>query len=131
MRGDKTELNVGRRTSVVGWGKVSTSQVRSNKLELLEVPLASWDLCQRVYAPTGALKSPKALGDQLMCVGGEGRDVCQGFGGSPLIIKENGIFWQVAILSFGSDACGDPKIPSVYTGIAHFIDWIHENTPVE
>lgn len=70
-------------------------------------------------------------GDQLMCVGGEGRDVCQGFGGSPLIIKENGIYWQIAILSFGSDACGMRGTPSVYTGIAHFINWIHENMPVE
>uniref|UniRef100_A0A336KWB3 CSON000672 protein n=1 Tax=Culicoides sonorensis TaxID=179676 RepID=A0A336KWB3_CULSO len=131
LRGDKINLNVGRRATVAGWGKMANQVTRSNKMELLEVPLASWDACQRVYAPTGALKSSKSLGDQLMCVGGEGRDVCQGFGGSPLIVKENGIFWQIAILSFGSDACGMRGTPSVYTGIAHFIDWIRDNTPIE
>lgn len=131
LRGDKSELTVGRRTIIAGWGRVAHTSTRSNRLEALELPLAPWETCQRVYGPTGALKSTKALGDQLMCVGGEGRDVCQGFGGSPLVIKENGIFWQIAILSFGSDACGEQRIPSVYTGIAHFIDWIHENLPPE
>lgn len=31
-----------------------------------------------------------------MCAGGEGKDVCQGFGGAPLFIQENGIFSQVS-----------------------------------
>lgn len=62
LRGDKTNLNVGRRAMVAGWGKMAHQGSRSNKMELLEVPLASWDACQRVYAPTGALRSSKSLG---------------------------------------------------------------------
>ena len=48
---------------VAGWGKMAHQQSRTNRLETLDVPLASWDACQRVYAPTGALRSPKALGN--------------------------------------------------------------------
>lgn len=60
-----------------------------------------------------------------------GRDVCAGFGGAPLVIKENGVYLQVGIMSFGSDNCGGRNIPSVYTSIAHFIGWIRENSPQE
>lgn len=60
-----------------------------------------------------------------------GRDVCAGFGGAPLVIKENGVYLQIGIMSFGSDNCGGRNIPSVYTSIAYFIPWIRENSPVE
>lgn len=60
-----------------------------------------------------------------------GRDVCAGFGGAPLVIKENGVYLQIGIMSFGSDNCGGRNIPSVYTSIAHFIQWIRENSPNE
>jgi prostasin len=85
-----------------------------------------------------------------MCAGGEGRDVCQvrnvknyqneknvikfvfkGFGGAPLMINENGVTNQVGIMSFGSENCGGLRVPSVYTSIAHFYNWIQENIPIE
>lgn len=84
-----------------------------------------------------------------MCAGGEGRDVCQvsgkqnlkishklltffqGFGGAPLLTNENSITNQIGIMSFGSENCGGLRIPSVYTSIAHFYNWIQENIPVE
>lgn len=34
-----------------------------------------------------------------MCAGGEGKDVCQGFGGAPLFIMQDGMYSQVSILS--------------------------------
>lgn len=40
-----------------------------------------------------------------------GRDVCAGFGGAPLVIKENGVYLQVGIMSFGSDNCGGRNTP--------------------
>ena len=30
-----------------------------------------------------------------MCAGGEGKDVCNGFGGAPLIISENSVIHQI------------------------------------
>lgn len=60
----------------------------------MDIPLASWDQCLRVYGTSGALDSQKSIGvlkasvedryfkaffaeGQWMCAGGEGRDVCQ------------------------------------------------------
>lgn len=66
-----------------------------------------------------------------MCAGGEGKDACQGFGGAPLVIRESGLFRQIGIMSFGSDSCGARQTPSVYTSIAHFAQWIRENSPAD
>lgn len=64
-------------------------------MSYLDVPLSSWDACLRNYGSTGALESPNSIEGQWMCAGGEGKDVCQGFGGAPLFIQENGIYSQV------------------------------------
>lgn len=90
---------------------------------------------------------------QFQCAGGEGRDVCQGFGGAPLLITETVLGVTITnqigrlirssnesmdsnkfftgIMSFGSENCGGLRIPSVYTSIAHFYNWIQENIPAE
>ena len=152
LQKSRANLVVGKRATIAGWGKMSTSSSRQPEMSFLDVPLTSWDLCLRNYASTGALESPNSIEGQWMCAGGEGKDVCQGFGGAPLFIQENGIFsqvkwqiqklfslpiylcvflFQIGIMSFGSDNCGGLRIPSVYTSVAHFAEWIHDNTPPE
>uniref|UniRef100_A0ABK9NE27 Peptidase S1 domain-containing protein n=1 Tax=Glossina morsitans morsitans TaxID=37546 RepID=A0ABK9NE27_GLOMM len=127
----RANLVVGKRATIAGWGKVSTSSIRQPEMSYLDVPLTSWDLCLRNYANTGALESPGSIDGQWMCAGGEGKDACQGFGGAPLFTQENGIFSQVGIMSFGSDNCGGLRVPSVYTSVTHFVNWIQDNTPTE
>ncbi|TDG45631.1 hypothetical protein AWZ03_007906 [Drosophila navojoa] len=127
----RANLVVGKRATIAGWGKMSTSSIRQPEMSHLDVPLTSWDLCLRNYGSTGALESPNSIEGQWMCAGGEGKDVCQGFGGAPLFIQENNIFSQIGIMSFGSDNCGGLRIPSVYTSLVYFQEWIHDNTPPE
>ncbi|XP_059615926.1 venom protease-like [Phlebotomus argentipes] len=128
---DRTNLIVGKRATVVGWGRISSISIKSSEMQFLEVPLAPWDLCLKVYGSTGALQSPKSIEGQWLCAGGENRDACQGFGGAPLVIREENVYHQIGIMSFGSDSCGSPKIPSVYTSISFFYQWIQDNIPVE
>ncbi|XP_026843294.1 phenoloxidase-activating factor 1, partial [Drosophila persimilis] len=118
----RANLVVGKRATIAGWGKISTASIRQPEMTHLDVPLTSWDLCLRNYGSTGALESPNSIEGQWMCAGGEGKDVCQGFGGAPLFIQENGIFSQIGIMSFGSDNCGG--LPSVFTSVTQFTDWI-------
>lgn len=68
---DRDNLIVGKRATVVGWGKMSHSQ-RQPIMQFLEVPLTAWDQCARIYGQTGALESPKSVDGQWMCAGGEG-----------------------------------------------------------
>lgn len=39
--------------------------------------------------------------------------------------------YLLGIMSFGSENCGGLRIPSVYTSIAHFYNWIQDNIPAE
>lgn len=136
LQRNRQDLVVGKRATIAGWGKVSTSSIRSTEMQHMDLPLTAWDMCLRIYGSTGALDAPTSIGTnnidgQWMCAGGEGKDVCQGFGGAPLFIQEEGVYSQIGVMSFGSDNCGGLRVPSVYTSVSHFADWIHDNTPAE
>lgn len=67
LQRDRQGLIVGKRATVIGWGKNSLSNVRSPEMQYLELPLASWDQCLRVYGSSGALDSQKSIGE--ICFG--------------------------------------------------------------
>ena len=67
LQRDRTNLVVGKRAIIVGWGKVSLSSIRSSEMQYMDVPLASWDQCLRVYGSSGALDSQKSIGESLKC----------------------------------------------------------------
>lgn len=37
------------------------------------------------------------------------------------------VFFQVGIVSFGSDKCGTAGVPSVYSSVHRYAEWIHKN----
>lgn len=58
---------MGKRATVVGWGKLSQAQ-RQPIMQFLEVPLTAWDNCAKIYGQTGALESPKSVGKTIYCI---------------------------------------------------------------
>lgn len=60
---DRDDLTVGKRATIVGWGKLSHS-IRQPYMQFLEVPLTPWEQCAKIYSSTGALESPKSIGIQ-------------------------------------------------------------------
>lgn len=50
----------------------------------------------------------------------------QGDSGGPLILKKNGRWMQIGIVSFGNK-CGEPGYPGVYTRVTQYLDWINSN----
>lgn len=63
LQRDRSNLVVGKRATIIGWGKVSLSSIRSSEMQFMDVPLASWDTCLRVYGSSGALDSQKSIGE--------------------------------------------------------------------
>lgn len=63
LQRDRSNLVVGKRATVIGWGKVSLSSIRSPEMQYMDMPLASWDQCLRVYGSSGALDSQKSIGE--------------------------------------------------------------------
>ena len=56
-----------------------------------------------------------------------GRDSCSGDSGSPLVREVGGVRFQLGVVSFGSNTCGDGSGPSVNSRIeyAPIRSWIN------
>ncbi|XP_068085721.1 CLIP domain-containing serine protease B4 [Anabrus simplex] len=116
---------VGRRGKLVGWGKLPGQETTPSREQQLELPIIALEKCSAVYG------SIIPVNTNQMCVGGEeGKDACSGFGGAPLVLLDHVTrtkYYQVGMASFGSDKCGMAGIPSVYTNIQKYSEWIKNN----
>jgi len=125
----KEYIYVGHRATLVGWGKLSGQErLGGSKQAQLDLPVLPVERCVEIYGGVGTVRIE---GDHL-CVGGEGRDACTGFGGAPLVLldpRSKDRYYQIGLLSFGSDKCGAQGIPSVYTRVDRYSDWITANSP--
>ncbi|XP_028169758.1 chymotrypsin-like protease CTRL-1 [Ostrinia furnacalis] len=118
------EVVLNERALLVGWGTLYGQTNVVSRQQLLEVPLVSLEVCDRIFG-----KSVTIHEGQLCAGGEEGKDACSSFGGSPLMVMRNGSYVQVGIVSFGSENCGSEGVPSVYINVAHYYKWIVDNSP--
>ncbi|XP_050305448.1 phenoloxidase-activating factor 3-like [Anthonomus grandis grandis] len=114
----------GTNAVLIGWGKTAGQTETPYNQQHLFLPITSLSQCDKVYGKT------LPITDDQICAGGQsGQDACSGFGGAPLLVKHSDTYYQVGILSYGSDQCGAPGIPSVYTNTKKYVSWIRENSP--
>ncbi|XP_070507576.1 transmembrane protease serine 9-like [Chironomus tepperi] len=120
----------GKRCLVSGWGKdkLEDEGQYSSVLKKIEVPIVPIDKCQE-NLKTLSPDSEFSLHDGLMCAGAEeGKGVCEGDEGSPLVCQVDGNsnqYYQAGIVGWGV-SCGMKDIPSVYTRVSHFRSWIDD-----
>ncbi|XP_026994837.2 chymotrypsinogen B-like isoform X2 [Tachysurus fulvidraco] len=105
-----------------GWGRISNNNLQlAQKLQEVKLQIVSNSDCAQKY-------SPFIITDGMMCaispVGGQ--DICQGDSGGPLMVNFNGSWIQGGIVSFTSGrGCASPSIPSGYTRVSQYEDWIN------
>ncbi|XP_055946480.1 transmembrane protease serine 11D-like [Argiope bruennichi] len=108
----------------MGWGRTSYNNkdapkiLMTTKLSVLPIPI-----CQSIDAFGGI-----TVTDRNICVySSRPTGVCYGDSGSPAVYDDpmSGKPVAVGVASFGVE-CGRPLVPSVYTRIASFIDWLKE-----
>ena len=113
---------VGQLCNITGWG--SMSEFSSNQSQVLQkaaVPIVSNARCGQTF---------EEIFSEQICAGYEegGVDICAGDAGAPLVCTSpagNPVLQGIG--SFGS-GCARPGIPSGYTRVSSFVDWIQTTT---
>lgn len=108
-----------------GWGSMSTTGVPDypDKLRKVVLPLVDFDKCLRLWDFSDVLEKSN------VCAGPTdgSRSACSGDSGGPLVKQlAGGVVVQVGVVSWGAVPCGAPNRPTVFAGVAHYIDWIEE-----
>ncbi|XP_011693696.1 PREDICTED: transmembrane protease serine 9-like [Wasmannia auropunctata] len=108
-----------------GWGSTSKKllPVLPKVLQKVTVPLLDHETCQEKF--TKGPDAPKVYDSQI-CTEAVGEvSACSGDSGGPLVKFVNKNYpVQVGIVSWGVYPCGVNKMPSVYTRVAFYINWI-------
>ncbi|RVE69986.1 hypothetical protein OJAV_G00083080 [Oryzias javanicus] len=111
----------GVNTWVTGWGDIrnEVSLPPPKTLQEVQLPIVGNRRCKCSYGAS-------AITDNMVCAGilEGGKDSCQGDSGGPLVIKQNGLWIQAGIVSFGR-VCAEPKFPGVYSRVSQYQTWIN------
>ncbi|XP_071520052.1 uncharacterized protein [Panulirus ornatus] len=121
-----------QRCYVSGWGKDAFGDHGSfqHVLKEVDLPVIDRHVCQASLRQT-RLGHSFSLHEGMICAGGEeGKDACEGDGGSPLVCHgRDGTVQLVGLVSWGV-GCGERGVPGVYTNIPHYLDWIRSITRI-
>lgn len=112
-----------------GWGHHNISaKSLEHILKRIDLPIVEHEQCQRLLRRT-ILGLHFRLHSSFVCAGGvEGKDTCQGDGGSPLfcsIAGEKNRYQLVGIVSWGIE-CAAKDIPAAYANVTHLRTWIDD-----
>ncbi|XP_027731081.1 serine protease 56 [Vombatus ursinus] len=117
------EPPAGTLCSIAGWGAVYEDGPAAKAVREARVPLLSLDTCRTAL---GSALYPSTM----LCAGSlsGGVDSCQGDSGGPLTCSVAGPSVREVVYGITSwgDGCGEPGKPGVYTRVAAFGDWIHQ-----
>jgi hypothetical protein len=116
---------------ILGWGRTSTSGVRSQMLRQADVPIIDDARCAAAHGsafdPAAMVCAADAPGTPLSAA----HDSCADDWGGPLLVPDGGFFALAGIISWQGSVCGDPDQPGVYTrlGQGALNTWVHGRTP--
>ncbi|XP_078038013.1 proclotting enzyme [Augochlora pura] len=116
----RNERFAGARPTVVGWGTTYYGGKESTVQRQAVLPVWRNEDCNSAYF--------QPITNNFLCAGYSqgGKDACQGDSGGPLMLRADGRWIQIGIVSFGNK-CGEPGYPGVYTRVTEYTDWIKSN----
>ncbi|XP_034488960.1 serine protease snake-like isoform X2 [Drosophila innubila] len=112
----------------VGWGSNSLAGRSSTKLLKVKLDRFADEVCRRVIETSADY--PKGYdNDSQMCVGSSRpMDTCSGDSGGPILVyhQDYPCMYHVMGITSAGIACGTPNIPSIYTRVHFYLDWIKQ-----
>jgi len=131
--GSTHHIAPGTEAQVLGWGVTRRGTDRqvdhgssSDELLVASVPIVGDRPCSRATDADaqGIEGFELCAGD----IGAGGADSCAGDSGGPLVLAGPYGWVQIGVVAWGSNGCGLPGSPGVYTRVASARDWITATT---
>ena len=115
---------LGRVLTAMGWGHADTgsSMYYPNKLRQVNLPAVNNSFCNNVY-------STSLVSSQLCAGYYEGKDVCNGDSGGPMVTQIDGTWAHTGLVSYGSKCSDYGGWYGVYTRTSAFVDFIKQYVP--
>lgn len=111
---------------LIGYGATEGDGSNVARLRQADLNVVGLEDCRNIYDSLGYQLESSVICAQLLVTDEmEGADACNGDSGGPLLIRsEQEGFKQIGLVSFGDPACDPERLPSVYTNVAQFQEFI-------
>jgi len=128
----KGEDEQGKNCFISGWGftrkTTETKGIRPTTIQEVSGPIWKWSDCRAKWAKLGSPLNPK-----VYCFGTENRfktyGACNGDSGGPLSCNSSPGWKVVGIAHLAQSMC--KYIPSAYTKVEPYLDWIKARVPLD
>lgn len=118
-----SRVKPGTNCYVTGWGRIfGDDSSGSYNLQQVMLPVVDHDRCASQNDQWMKRTVNKAT---MICAGGQGKGICKGDGGSPLVCKEGGK-WVLRGAASWTDYKCRTRYFSVFARVSSFINWIHD-----
>ncbi len=129
---DNGFINPGVVGIISGWGSLTYHGDSPDSLQAVSIPIISNDTANKWFKesdPNGE-QGTWDVTETMIAMGLENGGIsgCHGDSGGPFVVKNADNDWSVAGVTSWGKICGDPKMPSVYTKVSYFENYIMEHT---
>ncbi|XP_034474137.1 lectizyme [Drosophila innubila] len=117
----REEIHVGE-THLYGWGQPKSYIFTAAKtLQTVTTQIVPFEDCKAVLPDTAPLDKSNICSDSLE----QSISACNGDSGGPLVVEREGTPSQlIGIVSWGYIPCGLANLPSIYTRVSAYVDWV-------
>jgi len=119
----REQVHVGE-THLYGWGQPKAFQFSpASTLQTMQTDIINYDECDKLMPENSKLDKTNICSDSLQ----QSKSACNGDSGGPLVVEHDGAPSElIGIVSWGFIPCGMGNLPSVYTRVASYIDWVSD-----
>ncbi|XP_030383720.1 transmembrane protease serine 9 [Scaptodrosophila lebanonensis] len=109
-------------THLYGWGQPKSYVLTAAKtLQTVTTQVVEWNTCKETLPEDAPLAETNVCSDSLQ----QSISACNGDSGGPLVIEREGVSSElIGVVSWGYIPCGLANLPSVYTRVSAYVDWI-------